>query len=260
MPCTRSRAPRSHTHRPRTAAPSRNCGVCGHAAKIARRACVPRAGRRQAVAAMRFGAGRGRRTGSCPPPPPHPPPLPPLPPALAPPPSRNRVPRGHPQGTSWQTPACPRPARQAAAVPRRALQACRRVVPRGGEGAGEAASGRRGESKAHFQAPGPRAFKTGERASPRPHAAGRRSVHSQQRALGRPAAPNQGAFAPAPPAGGRHGSYCRTPAPKGMRARSWCGPSVKRMACHGFNRRGNRQGAAGGPSTRAALRHGGRPC
>ena len=83
---------------------------------------------------------RGRRTGSCPHP--HPPPLPPPPPALAPPPSRNRVPRGHPQGTSRQTPACPRPARQAAAVPRRALQACRRVAPGGRRRGGQRASER----------------------------------------------------------------------------------------------------------------------
>ena len=60
MPCTRSRVPRRRAHRPRTAAPSRNCGVCGRAGKTDRLACVPRAGRRQAVAAIRFGVERGR--------------------------------------------------------------------------------------------------------------------------------------------------------------------------------------------------------
>ena len=96
-------------------------------------------GRRHALWGVEW---RGRRTGSCPHP--HPPPLPPPPPALAPPPSRNRVPRGHPQGTSRQTPACPRPPgrrRRFPAAPSRPVGAwCRGAQARRPAGVGRVKS------------------------------------------------------------------------------------------------------------------------
>ena len=136
MLCTRSRAPRRRAHRPRTAAPARNCGVCGRASQIAHRA-VCSGSRRQTAAAMRFGAeGGGGLAVAL------------LSPLLSPPP-RSRVPRGMPQGILRQAPhARGPPGRRRFPA---ALQACRRVVPGSRRRTG---SRRRGKSKAHFQAPG----------------------------------------------------------------------------------------------------------
>ena len=63
----RARGParRRRAHRPRTAACARDCGVCGRAGKIARRA-VCSSGWRRAVAAMHLGWEGKRCTGSCP--------------------------------------------------------------------------------------------------------------------------------------------------------------------------------------------------
>ena len=119
---------------------------CGRAGKAARPACAPRAagGRRLPPCAWegRERAGANRQLPSSPPPPARASP--------APPPSRNRVPRGHAAGHFAADATCPRSARQEAAVPAEPPKPawCQGAV-------GEKDGSRRGESKAHFQALGP---------------------------------------------------------------------------------------------------------
>ena len=112
--CTRSPAPRRCAHRPRTAAPARNCRVAAAQAKLPARLARPgrpaAGGCRHALGSGERGRGRGR-TGSCPPLSP-----PPARASPAPPPSRSRVPRSHAAGHFAADATCPRSALQEAAV------------------------------------------------------------------------------------------------------------------------------------------------
>ena len=110
--------------------------------QIARRACVPRAGRRQAAAAMRFGAGGGGgglAVALLPPP------------RVSPAPPRSRVPRGHAAGHFAADSYMPatRPAGGGGSPPPGPIDAWYQGA------AGETGHRRRGESIAHFQALGP---------------------------------------------------------------------------------------------------------